>query len=126
MPTLDAPRYYEHSKGLMHEKYDPFFRWYSPDDCVADTGNVEAPVGYVQLIEVLDEDISRWVNGEIDGEMHLDLNTDLTVGWYVAVQDDNGLIWAMTYGSGTLAEEGARSDFAEAEALYATWDNLEG
>jgi len=44
-------------------------------------------------------------------------------GWYVTRQDDNGLIWAMSYGplDSTFNEENARADFAEAESVFDSW-----
>jgi hypothetical protein len=128
MPSIINPTYYEHAKGDAADNATrtDFFRHLCDGDWVIrdDTGSTESPLGWVALVEVTDEDVSRWVNGEIDGDLHLEID-NVEAGWYVVRRDDNGLVWAMTYGTGTLAEEGARADYAEAEAVSLAWDRAE-
>lgn len=126
MPSIEAPTHYERSKGIMPGRFDGFFKWLDPDFYVDNTGHVEAPVGFVALIEVTDKDIVNWYEsqGMSLEEMrdHLSLEDyPLDAGWYVTRTDDNGLIWAMTYGQGALAEEQARADFTDAVALFDIW-----
>ena len=127
MPSTYAPTYYEHSKGIMPEKHDPFFKFIGIDETLADTGSVEAPVGWVALV-YLTEDLIRGMEYEYAPTgYNLTKEEYPEPGWYIIRQDDNGLIWAMIYGEGTLAEEGARADFASAESTYADWcERMEG
>jgi hypothetical protein len=117
-PSLDAPTYYEHSKGVEGQPYDFFFKWVDADWWTDDTGNVECPLGYVVLLEVDQALITEYMEAN-----HDDFYPE--PGWYVTRLMDNGLIWAHTYGTGTLAEEGARADFLEAHEAYCKW-NEEG
>lgn len=127
MPSPEAPTHYEHSKGIMPGRFDPFFKQYSIDYAEAECGNVESPVGFVMLLEVTNGDIVDWYESQgmslDDMATHL-LGLDeypLDQGWYITRTDDNGLIWAMTYGTGTLAEESARADYSSAERTYLDW-----
>lgn len=128
MPTLEAPRYYEHSKGILPGRYDWFFR-YLPESAVVgnggETGEVESPLGFVTIIEV-DEEIQQefMQTHSITPDLCHTCRNNAGVpdtGWYVLCTDSNGIIFAMEYGEGTLAEEGARADFAEAESVYSEW-----
>lgn len=132
MPSILAPTYYGRAKGLMPERFDGFFKWFisqfgTTDEC----GTVESPLGWVGLVEVTDKDIVDWYESEGKSleEMRQHMGLDeypVDAGFYVLRQDDNGLIWAMTYGgSGTLAEESARADFAEAERVSVAWDRAD-
>ena len=120
MPSLDAPTYYEHSKGVEGQPYDDFFKWVDADWWADDTGNVECPLGYVVLLEVDQSLIEEYMTSTGDTSFYPEQ------GWYVTRLMDNGLIWAHTYGTGTLAEEGARADFAEAHRAYCEWDEGQG
>lgn len=130
MPSIEAPTHYEHSKGIMPSRFDNFFKWLSPTFYIAETGDAESPLGWVCLIEVTDKDIVDWYEsqGMSLEEMRQHMGLDeypIDSGFYITRQDDNGLIWAMAYGTGTLAQEGARADFAEAEKVYEAWLSLE-
>ena len=116
MPSIDAPAYYDRSKGLMSEHADPFFKWMGPNGTVIDeTGETDSPLGFVALLHVTQDDLDEY-----------DQMTDTAMvepGWYITRQDDNGLIWAMTYGGDSqFCEEAARADFAEAEKVSSAWD----
>lgn len=132
MPSIEAPTYYDRSKGIMPNKYDQFFKLATLDFTLSDTGTVESPLGFVMLIKVDEEMQNTFLNEYV---LRQDVSADLCytcrnkfgvpdTGWYVTRQDDNGIIWAMEYGplDSTLAEESARADFAEAEKVAAAWD----
>jgi hypothetical protein len=71
------------------------------------------------------------VNGQIDGDLHLDPDDNLTPGWYVVRIDSNGFDWAMMYGgwcdehralcADTANEEAALADYESANLTYLTW-----
>lgn len=122
MPSLEAPRYYEHSKGIALGKYDPFFRWIGGDWFIEDTGEVDCPIGHVALVEV-DQAMIDEYRDEVLKHWREVLAFEIPdLGWYVLITDSNGIIFAQEYGTGTLSEEGARADFAEAERTYSEWD----
>lgn len=127
MPTIDAPTHYDRSKGIMHSSTDAFFQWfYGTDRFTSDTGSVESSLGWVALCHVEPSDVADYLADPYTNDNPPQLLGEITEGWYIIRTDDNGFIWAMTYGDGTLAEEGARADFAEAEATYAAWSDLDG
>ena len=118
MPSTEAPTHYERTSGTEPESKDHFFKWLNPDDMVQDTGNVEAPVGWVGLV-LVDEDMrstfliqNTWAN----------VDNVPDAGWYIVRQDDNGLVWGLSYGEdATFNEERARADFMEAFQTYEKW-----
>lgn len=109
----------------MPDRFDEFFRQLDPDRYEADTGEMEAPVGWIGLIEVTETDLMSYIerHGPQSASDHgtvSDLMADgLTPGWYIVRINSDGLIWAMSYRSGAPAWECARADFAEAERTYA-------
>jgi hypothetical protein len=127
MPSIEAPTYYDRTKGILPGRYDTFFKWVSLDEAESETGEVDSPLGYVTLVHV-DETM------QLDYMHEADMSADLCnncrnnhgvpdTGWYVTRLDSNGIIFAMEYGGeDTLSEEGARADFAEAEKVSEAWD----
>ena len=133
MPSSDNPGWYERAEFICSDRTDAFFKWLDLDEYKANTGSVEAPVGWVGLVCVTSDMIRTWVSSQGDPWMSERRNFDS--GWYIVRQDDRGFLWAMSYGGGcdipghegelcadTRNEEAARADFAEAEAVYAAWD----
>lgn len=118
MPSIEAPTHYDHSKGIEPQPHDDFFRWASANSYLSETGEADSPLGWVCLLEVDREMVDSYIEETGDKSFYPE------VGWYVVRQDDRGFIWAMIYGTGTLAEEGARADFTEAEKVYDEWLNI--
>ena len=119
MPTLESPGYYDHSKFIAAGRADAFFKWISSDWYMKETGSVESRIGWVGLIEVGRDVLASYITET--GDAWASSRTAIDLGWYCVRQDDNGLVWGIGYGEGTLAEEGARADFAEAEKAYDEW-----
>lgn len=125
MPTVEHPSYYSRSKGDEARTYEQtqFFRNLTPDNAVSETGSTEQPLGHVMLVSITFADIVEYLPSD---STLADLSMlGVEPGWYIVKADDNGLIWAMTYGQGTFGEEQARADYAEAEAVALAWDLAE-
>jgi len=123
MPSTQNPAYYERSSGFCHSILDTFFKYLTLDDAEDYTGDVDAPVGFVQIVQLDDSLISGIVNEHMVPIGMMESHYVPEPGWYVTRQDDNGLIWAMSYGplDSTFNEENARADFAEAESVFDSW-----
>jgi hypothetical protein len=119
MPSIDAPSYYEHAKTQAAGRADAFLKWLDENEYLAVTGEVDCPLGWVGLIEITGPEIATWVSSQ--GDPWMSEKRNFETGWYIVKIDNNGLVWGLYYGQGTLAEEGARADFAEAEATYELW-----
>jgi hypothetical protein len=118
MPSMEAPTYYERSGEIAHSKHDPFWKHLTSNECVDTTGENEAPLGWVGLVKV-DSDLIYTLAYLIDT---YEAEVFPEPGWYIVREDDNGLIWGMSYGEDCVFnEERARADFAEAEATYTQW-----
>lgn len=115
MPSIESPTHYERSKGIAHRSTDEFFKFVESDDYC---GNTESPLGYVMLVNVDGEMLDSFLETTTDGATP-------DQGWYVTRTDDNGIVWAMIYGTGVFAEEGARADYAEAEKVASAWDRAD-
>lgn len=132
MPSIDNPGFYERADYIMSSRTDEFFKRLDLDEVAEYTGSTEEPIGFVQLVQVTREMIREYVGTTGDPWMSDRKNFDS--GWYITRQDDNGLIWAMSYGGGcdehdgdfcadTSAEEAARADYAEANEASVVWHN---
>lgn len=129
MPTIENPTFYERADGTAPGRADQFLKWLDLDEYVADTGDVEQPLGWVGLIQITRDQIATWVSSQ--GDPWMSEARNFAPGWYIVRQDSNGLVWGMSYGgfcdqhqaycADTHAEESARADFAEAEAVAAAW-----
>lgn len=126
MPSIDAPSYYERSSGDVCQTYDQreFFQAMASDPQPDhSTGDVEQPLGAVTLIEVTWDDIINHLPSDSGISAVVELNVE--PGWYIVRQDDNGLTWAMSYGTQTFGEQAARADYAEACQVSEAWDLAE-
>lgn len=116
MPSIEAPTWYERADWTAPSHADDFFKWwlgnYDPNQ---DTGSVESPVGYVAVVTVTSVDISNYVS--TFGDPWMSESRNFSPGRYLTRQDDNGLIWAMHYGT----DEALDADFEEANLTYLTW-----
>lgn len=120
MPTLDNPGHFERSKHIAAGRADDFLKSYSPDYFLAETGNVESPIGFLALVDITREDIAEYVTRE--GDPWMSEARNFSPGWYLIKFDNNGLVWGIDYGgSSTFSEEAAREDFAEADRAYGEW-----
>lgn len=125
MPTVDNPRHFE-TGTQMDEFYDSFFKWASIDvEPDHQTGEVESPGGFVSLIYVeAPDEINEYLHygsGHTSFEDEAKLSEGISTGWYVTLQDNNGIIWAFAFGDSTLAEEHARREFRGSELYYEQW-----
>jgi hypothetical protein len=127
MPSIEAPTYYDRTKGILPGRYDSFFKWVNAYmDCADhETGEVDSPLGFVALVEVDETMQNDFMHEEnLPDDLCHECRNNHGVpdtGWYVTRLDSNGIIFAMEYGEGTLAEESARADFAEAEKVAEAW-----
>ena len=132
MPSIENPTFYERADGIAPGRADEFFKRLDLDEVIEYTGDAESPVGFVQLVQVTREMIREYVSTV--GDPWLSERRNFAPGWYITRQDDNGLIWAMSYGgwcdeheafcTDTAAEEAARADYAEADTVYQSWLDL--
>lgn len=124
MPSMEAPNYYDRAKGILPGEFDNFFKYLGSDDLVAETGDVEAALGWVALVKV-DSDLIINITAPRAGWSKSPREQVPDEGWYVIRRDGLGFIFAMEYGpDATLNEENARADFAEAEHTYSQWLDL--
>lgn len=134
MPSISAPTWYERADYVMSSRTDEFFKRLDLDEAVEYTGSTEEPVGFVMLVQVTRQMIREYVSTAGDPWMSERRNFD--AGWYITRQDDNGLIWAMSYGGAcdehdgdfcadTHAEEQARADYNEANQVSLAWHDAE-
>jgi hypothetical protein len=120
---------FEHADGIEAARTDVFFKWLSPDYWTADTGNVEAPTGHVALIQLTPDLIRQYVTEE--GDPWMSERRNFSPGWYLLKTDNNGLVWAHSYGgwcgmheafcADTFEEMKVRHDFEVIEKAYAEW-----
>jgi hypothetical protein len=129
MPTPENPAYYDRASGTAPGRADAFFKGLTPDDAVDETGEVDAPVGYVMLVKVDRDMIAEYVSRE--GDPWMSERRNFAPGWYIVRHDSNGLVWGIDYGgwcdehqafcADTSSEQNARADFAEAVSTYNEW-----
>ena len=132
MPSISNPTFYERSQGIAPGRADDFFKRLDLDEAVEYTGSTEEPVGFVMLVQVTRDMIREYV--ATAGDPWMSERRNFAPGWYITRTDDNGLIWALSYGgwcdthdafcADTYAEEQARLDYAEADAVSVAWSNM--
>jgi hypothetical protein len=120
MPNIHTPGDYSRADHIMSSRTDLFFKRLDLDEVVEYSGDVESPIGFIQLVEVSRDMIAQHVATE--GDPWLSERRNFDTGWYVTRQDSNGLIWAMSYGGDEAA---ARADYAEADAAHTDWLNFD-
>lgn len=129
MPSISAPTFYERADGVMSSRTDEFFKRLDLDEAVEYTGSTEEPVGFVMLVQVTRQMIREYVSTA--GDPWMSETRNFAPGWYITRQDSNGLIWAVSYGGwcdqhdAFCAEERARADYAEANAVSIAWHDAE-
>lgn len=120
---------------LVSSRADDFFRYHDHErTMVEETGSVESHVGHATLRKVERDVIAAYASEH--GDPWVTERRNFTPGWYVDVRGEDGTVWAFYYGGycaehddveGTLPEEVARRDFAEAQRVYSQWlDDVEG
>jgi len=120
MPSVQDPRHFE-TGALMPARYDPFFRWICGDSENV-TGDVESPGGFVTLAYVdASAEIEEYIEQFGFSTFSESDTQGVTTGWYVTLVNDQGLIWAFSFGDGTMAEENARKEFKGSQEYYDWW-----
>jgi len=129
MPSKTHPALYERAAFIAPGRADDFLKWLDENDAVEVTGACLAPTGHVMLMLIDRDIISTWVSSQ--GDPWMSEGRNFTPGWYIVRTDDTGFVWGIGYGgwcemhddncTDTHAEELARADFAEAEAVYGAW-----
>lgn len=126
MPSIDAPTHYERSGGIASSTTDAFFKWLDDLDFIETTGTVDSPLGFVGLINLDRETITRYVVQNATNPIWMSDRANFDAGWYIVRYDDNGLVWGLMYGEDCVFnEERARADFAEAERVHAAWSEAD-
>lgn len=119
MPSSLEPAYYDRPHDTAVPRLDYFMKW-ATEHSVAETGEVDSPVGYVALVPIDNDLLAVWFTEESNNGYSYP--TEDEQGWYIVRIDSNGLVWGLHYGDhGTYAEQNARLDFAEAEKTYEAW-----
>lgn len=85
------------------------------------SGNVEAPTGYYWLVEVTADGAEQDFMGTVQSELEKYGQTYIypDTGWYVVVQDNQGIWFVYEVPS----ETAARDIYSRLEAEYLAWDD---
>lgn len=111
---------FSNAQWLMPSRTDDFFKWVlgTQGGSIQETGNVEAPTGWVGRVEVTRLDVQEYVSDS--GDPYISQAGVIDRGWYLIRQNSDGLIWSHFYASQGLAQV----DFERVEAAYGDWSNL--
>jgi hypothetical protein len=108
------------SNNLQPDKYDALFKeivlagWATRSD-----GNVDSPTGYFAVVEIPDHlhELAE-MRDAVDPDSSLVTDWPES-GWYVTVENSDGLIWVFRAGSQLQAD----TAYDEQVLAYADWDD---
>lgn len=109
---------------LLHDKYDPLFKEIVGSSwCVRSSGNVEAPSGFFSVTEIPDnvhelDDMRDALIERLEGTFD-DLAAWPAPGWYVTVENSDGIIFVYE----VRDEVEANFQFANLEDQFDVWSD---